>query len=153
MVKEHVCCHQDGTSKSEERRREVQVGNDNYCGNCGGHRDSCCEEADRLDTALATLREENERLAEMMVENSTECAKVRADNTRLRRELEEAREGLRKATDAYLDGRKRSDTRAETAEAALRGLLLSADCEWENQRLGHDWHEACVEARAALGGE
>jgi hypothetical protein len=33
---------------------------------------------------------------------------------------------------------------------ALRGLLLSADCSWEEQGGGHDWPEACEEARAAL---
>lgn len=36
-------------------------------------------------------------------------------------------------------------------EAALRGLLMSADCEWEERNEGHDWPTACVEARRVLG--
>lgn len=35
-------------------------------------------------------------------------------------------------------------------DAALRGLLLSADCSWEENNEGHDWKEACNEARKAL---
>lgn len=35
----------------------------------------------------------------------------------------------------------------EEAREIIRGLLLSADCEWENQKLGHDWAEACQAAR------
>lgn len=33
---------------------------------------------------------------------------------------------------------------------ALKGLLLSADCAWEERREGHDWHEACECARKAI---
>jgi hypothetical protein len=33
---------------------------------------------------------------------------------------------------------------------ALRGLLLSADASWETSGAGHDWHEACITARAAI---
>jgi len=33
---------------------------------------------------------------------------------------------------------------------AIRDLLMSADCEWENKRLGHDWAEACDAARVLL---
>jgi hypothetical protein len=33
---------------------------------------------------------------------------------------------------------------------ALRGMLLSQDCSWENLNLGHDWREACEHARAAI---
>lgn len=41
-------------------------------------------------------------------------------------------------------------TRVGELEAALRGVLLSADASWEEGRWGHDWPEACVAARAAL---
>ncbi len=45
-------------------------------------------------------------------------------------------------------------TAAEAREArlkqALRDLLMSADCTWEERREGHDWAEACEAARAAL---
>lgn len=33
---------------------------------------------------------------------------------------------------------------------ALKGMLLSADCRWEELREGHDWPEACEKARKAL---
>jgi hypothetical protein len=33
---------------------------------------------------------------------------------------------------------------------ALRAMLLSADCTWEERRLGHDWAETCDASRAAL---
>lgn len=36
-------------------------------------------------------------------------------------------------------------------EQALRDMLASADCEWENRKQGHDWAEACQQARVALG--
>ena len=32
----------------------------------------------------------------------------------------------------------------------LRDLLMSADCEWENKRQGHDWAEACESTRKLL---
>lgn len=32
----------------------------------------------------------------------------------------------------------------------VRKLLLSADASWEERSLGHDWKDACEEARAAL---
>lgn len=38
----------------------------------------------------------------------------------------------------------------ERLSDALRGMLLSADCSWENNNQGHDWPEACEKARAAL---
>ena len=38
----------------------------------------------------------------------------------------------------------------EAVYHALRGLLLSADCAWEERNEGHDWAEACQKARAAL---
>jgi hypothetical protein len=41
-------------------------------------------------------------------------------------------------------------TREARIEQALRNLLMSADCTWEQRRLGHDWAEACESARAAL---
>lgn len=34
--------------------------------------------------------------------------------------------------------------------AALKGLLLSADASWEDNRGGHDWPEACEAARTAI---
>lgn len=37
-------------------------------------------------------------------------------------------------------------------EGALRNMLKSQDCEWENKNMGHDWREACNDARTALGG-
>lgn len=39
---------------------------------------------------------------------------------------------------------------ANRLHAALWGLLLSADAAWEENGGGHDWHEACEAARAAL---
>jgi len=48
-------------------------------------------------------------------------------------------------------------TRAEKAEQqrdhlkiTIEHLLLSADCSWEEQRLGHDWPDAVKDARAAI---
>lgn len=35
-------------------------------------------------------------------------------------------------------------------EQALRDMLASADCEWENRKRGHDWVEACQHARDVL---
>ena len=40
--------------------------------------------------------------------------------------------------------------RIRKLEAALHGLLLSADCTWEERGEGHDWPEACQVARKAL---
>jgi hypothetical protein len=34
--------------------------------------------------------------------------------------------------------------------SALEGLLLSADASWEAANAGHDWRDACKQARAAL---
>lgn len=34
--------------------------------------------------------------------------------------------------------------------AALRGMLMSQDCEWERRNSGHDWREACETARSAI---
>jgi hypothetical protein len=62
---------------------------------------------------------------------------VRQDD--LREEVEEARAEV-----------ERLRSRLATVEGALRDLLLSADCTWEERRLGHDWAEACEAARAAL---
>jgi len=62
---------------------------------------------------------------------------VRQDD--LREEVEEARAEV-----------ERLRSRLATVKRALRNLLLSADCTWEEQRLGHDWAEACEAARAAL---
>jgi hypothetical protein len=41
-------------------------------------------------------------------------------------------------------------TEGERLRAVLRGLLLSADCAWEERHGGHDWPEAVAAARAAL---
>lgn len=38
-------------------------------------------------------------------------------------------------------------------EAALQGMLQSADASWEERGGGHDWAEACITARRALGGK
>ena len=38
----------------------------------------------------------------------------------------------------------------ERAEEALRCVLLSMDCEWENRNMGHDWAECCEQIRSAL---
>jgi len=43
--------------------------------------------------------------------------------------------------------------RVRKLEAALRGLLLSADCSWEERGEGHDWQEACEAARKLLRGD
>jgi hypothetical protein len=32
----------------------------------------------------------------------------------------------------------------------LKNMLKSADCMWEDRDMGHDWPEACQQARAAL---
>lgn len=39
---------------------------------------------------------------------------------------------------------------AERLASALGGMLLSADANWELERAGHDWAEACVTSREAL---
>lgn len=33
---------------------------------------------------------------------------------------------------------------------ALRIMLISQDCEWENRNMGHDWAEACQNARRVI---
>jgi hypothetical protein len=33
----------------------------------------------------------------------------------------------------------------------IQKLLMSADCTWEERREGHDWAEACAEARLEIG--
>ena len=50
------------------------------------------------------------------------------------------------------DRAENAKLRARVAEliSAMNGLLLSADASWEDSRDGHDWPEACQEARAAL---
>lgn len=36
-------------------------------------------------------------------------------------------------------------------EEALKIMLISADCSWEEHNEGHDWREACEFARKVLG--
>ena len=38
----------------------------------------------------------------------------------------------------------------QALKLVIRNLLLSADCTWEAENRGHDWAEACAEARHAL---
>jgi hypothetical protein len=58
----------------------------------------------------------------------------------LRAELRAERERVLEAAEAEVKGLRE----------ALKGLLLSADCEWENRNMGHDWPVACKTAREAL---
>lgn len=39
----------------------------------------------------------------------------------------------------------------ERRDSAIAALLTSADSEWETRNEGHDWREACQEARGVLG--
>lgn len=40
--------------------------------------------------------------------------------------------------------------REKVLRGVVRGMLLSADASWEESNQGHDWSQACVDARAAL---
>lgn len=60
----------------------------------------------------------------------------------------------------YIDGlRGRASTPSgvevenKRLRQAIRDLLNSADCEWENRNEGHDWPVAVAAARAILKGE
>lgn len=48
--------------------------------------------------------------------------------------------------------RELADTKDERdrLREVVKNLLLSADCEWENRNIGHDWADACAAARSEL---
>lgn len=68
-----------------------------------------------------------------------------ADRARLARELADAKADLL----AEKDDRLSAEARERALREAGRGMVLAADCSWE-QGGGHDWHEACEQMRAAL---
>ena len=72
-----------------------------------------------------------------------ELAEARAEIERLRLELLQDTEKVK----AFAD---QKNALIEQMREALRLALQSADAEWENQDLGHDWPEACKSMRAAL---
>lgn len=45
---------------------------------------------------------------------------------------------------------KRLQKQQDELLAACMALLMSADVAWEINNLGHDWPEACEQARAAI---
>ena len=53
---------------------------------------------------------------------------------------------------AFDNARERDRLRDRLGEAntVVRHLMLSADANWELERMGHDWADACEEARAFL---
>jgi hypothetical protein len=91
----------------------------------GGKRLCICCVSDELQCVQARVSELEASEARLIAEGQREIAEARAEVERLR-------------------------SRLATVEGALRDLLLSADCTWEERRLGHDWADACEAARAAL---
>jgi hypothetical protein len=73
-----------------------------------------------------------------------EAAERRAQLAEAR--VREVEERLDRALAAITEARAEGGRLRE----ALRGLLLSADCAWEERHGGHDWPEAVAAARAAL---
>ena len=49
-----------------------------------------------------------------------------------------------------LEENKRLRDMCSKMDLQLRDLLMSAESEWENKRLGHDWAEACESTRELL---
>ena len=84
--------------------------------------------AAQRDAALDEVR----KLREVAQRFREECGRVAAENSKQSSENSALR------------------SRVQALEDALRGLLLSADCGWEERNEGHDWAEACTAARAAI---
>lgn len=86
-----------------------------------------------------------------------------AENEELRRQVaarDYTLEGMLRAgaeqakrADENMAAMQRRAARIEKLEQTIRDLLASADCTWEERRLGHDWADACEAARAALAEE
>lgn len=67
--------------------------------------------------------------------------KLRVFLTRLEKQAEESGESLDAQVATYV----------RDLENAIRNLLMSADCSWEERDEGHEWPEACQNARNVLG--
>ena len=60
------------------------------------------------------------------------------------------RDTARTALATVTEERDRMRSEIARYRGALSHLLLSADAAWEDRGEGHDWREACEEARALL---
>lgn len=119
-------------------------------------RDVLATERDALQAALrplpeALLRVTAERDAIIRDSQAAGAAHVlaRAETVRERDALKAEVKALR-VWERHYKVIKRTVAERDALREALEGLLLSADASWEGDRQGHDWHEACVRARAAL---
>ena len=136
-----------------------------------------CDRIEHLETELAEARAEIERLA-LEIENKQytitcaseehqqlkeSLAEARAEIERLRSRNKILDTAIAEMTEeqAALCAEEQSITELvatknkliEQMREALTEALQSADSEWENKNLGHDWKYACEQMRAALAAE
>ena len=79
---------------------------------------------------------------------------LRTDKEMLLNEIKLQRGMVRnESVGRYESRQQRNAFEHENAELrlALRSMLKSQDCEWENKNMGHDWADVCKEARRVLG--
>jgi len=140
-------------AEMEELRRRVDEygfalhGTSVFVGPCVHERDPWdrCDECGEGSSVQALMKVANAlraRVAEleaMHTADTMECANLR-----------ERAEHFSRACSNAESERDAARKRAKALEASLRDLLASADCEWENRRGGHDWADACQQAREVL---
>ena len=93
------------------------------------------------------------RTGEKTVVEIAEIIRYDAEQSEKDREIHGIRTALARMKDAY-DNKSEEIQQwrdmCRRMDLQLRELLMSADCEWENKRQGHDWAEACESTRKLL---
>ena len=120
-----------------------------------GKRDGMTEENHRASARIATLERERDearatsaRLNRRVGDMESEAARIAKIEARIAER--NTRKPLPRIEAAF--ALAAAEERIATLEAAGRGMLASADAEWETSGAGHDWREACSAMRAALRG-
>jgi len=106
--------------------------------------DGLQRELEQANAALKKLHQENTQLHEQLAEPLIINHQANAAIEQAKQEI-----ALLRRVNAEVEMLRQEN---ERYRQVIKDLLMSADCTWEERNEGHDWPEACDQARKALGG-